>query len=73
MPVKVTKKEKETVASLIKRFQRAVQKSGILIRAREKMYRDRNLSEEKKKRKALRREELKKYYEKLDKLGLLEK
>jgi hypothetical protein len=37
------------------------------------MYRDRNLSEEKKKRRALRREELKKYYEKLDKLGLLEK
>jgi ribosomal protein S21 len=73
MPVKVTKKEKETVASLIRRFQKAVQKSGILIRARERMYRDRNLSEEKKKRKALRREELKKYYEKLDKLGLLEK
>jgi len=73
MPVKVTRKEKETVASLIRRFQKAVQKSGILIRAREKMYRDRNLSEEKKKRKALRREELKKYYEKLEKMGLLEK
>jgi ribosomal protein S21 len=73
MPIKVTKKEKETVASLIRRFQKAVQKSGILIRARERMYRDRNLSEEKKKRRALRREELKKYYEKLDKLGLLEK
>jgi ribosomal protein S21 len=73
MPVKVTKKEKETVASLIRRFQKAVQKSGILIRARERMYRDRNLSEEKKKRRALRREELKKYYEKLDKSGLLEK
>ena len=73
MPVKVTKKEKETVASLIRRFQKAVQKSGILIRARERMYRDRNLSKEKKKRRALRREELKKYYEKLDKLGLLEK
>jgi ribosomal protein S21 len=73
MPVKVTKKEKETVANLIRRFQKAVQKSGILIRARERMYRDRNLSEEKKKRRALRREELKKYYEKLDKLGLLEK
>jgi ribosomal protein S21 len=73
MPVKVTKKEKETVASLIKRFQKAVQASGILIRARERMYRDRNLSEEKKKRRALRREELKKYYEKLEKMGLLEK
>jgi ribosomal protein S21 len=73
MPVKVTRREKETVSSLIRRFQKAVQKSGILIRARERMYRDRNLSEEKKKRKALRREELRKYYEKLDKLGLLEK
>jgi ribosomal protein S21 len=73
MPVKVTRKEKETVSSLIRRFQRAVQKSGILLRAREKMYKDRNLSEEKKKRKALRREEMKKYYERLEKLGLLEK
>jgi ribosomal protein S21 len=73
MPVKVIKKEKETVAGLIRRFQKAVQKSGVLIKARERMYRDRNLSEEKKKRKALRREELKKYYEKLEKLGLLEK
>jgi ribosomal protein S21 len=73
MSVKVTKKEKETVASLIRRFQKAVQKSGILIRAREKMYKDRNLSEEKKKRKALRREELKKYYQRLEKMGLLEK
>jgi hypothetical protein len=72
MPVKVTRREKETVSSLIRRFHKAVQKSGILIRARERMYRDRNLSEEKKKRKALRREELRKYYEKLDKSGLLE-
>jgi len=73
MPVKVFRKEKETVGNLIKRFQKAVQKSGVLIRAREKMYRDRNISEEKKKRKALRREEMRKYYERLDKLGLLEK
>jgi ribosomal protein S21 len=73
MPIKVTKKEKETVASLIKRFQKAVQKSGILVRARERMYKERNLSEEKKKQKALRREELKKYYERLEKMGLSEK
>jgi ribosomal protein S21 len=73
MSVKVTKKEKETVSSLIRRFQRAVQKSGILIRARERMYKDRNISEEKKKRKALRREEMKKYYERLEKMGILEK
>jgi ribosomal protein S21 len=72
MPIEVTKREKESVSSLIKRFQRAIQKSGVLIIAREKMYKDRNLSEEKKKRKALRREEMKKYYQKLEKLGKLE-
>lgn len=72
MPLTVQKREKENVQSLIKRFTKAVQKSGILIRAREKMYKDRNISEEKKKQKALRREKMKKYYEKLKKLGKLE-
>jgi ribosomal protein S21 len=71
MTLEVKKKEKENVQNLVKRFTKAVQKSGILIRAREKMYRDRNISEEKKKRKALRREEMKKYYQKLEKLGKL--
>jgi ribosomal protein S21 len=71
MTLEVKRKEKENVQNLIKRFTKAVQKSGILIRAREKMYRDRNISEEKKKRKALRREEMKKYYQKLEKLGKL--
>jgi ribosomal protein S21 len=72
MTLEVRRKERENVQSLIKRFTKAVQKSGILIRAREKMYRDRNISEEKKKRRALRREEIKKYYQKLEKLGKLE-
>ncbi len=71
MALTIRKKEKESVQSLIKRFTRAVQRSGILVRAREKMYKDRNLSEEKKKRKALYREEMKKYYQKLEKLGKL--
>jgi ribosomal protein S21 len=71
MTLEVKRKEKENVQNLIKRFTKAVQKSGILIRAREKMYRDRNISEEKKKRRALRREEMKKYYQKLEKLGKL--
>jgi ribosomal protein S21 len=72
MTLEVKRKEKENVQNLIKRFTKAVQKSGILIRARDKMYRDRNISEEKKKRKAIRREEMKKYYQKLEKLGKLE-
>jgi len=73
MPIKVEKKEKETTLSLVKRFQKLVQKSGVLFKVRERMYKDRNLSEEKKKLKALRREELRRYYQKLDKMGLLQK
>lgn len=73
MALEVKRKTKENVQSLIKRFTKAVQKSGILIRAREKMYKDRNLSEEKKKRKALRRVKMTEYYKRLEKLGKLEK
>lgn len=73
MALEIKRKEKESVQSLIRRFTKAVQKSGILLRAREKMYKDRNLSEEKKKRKALRRIEMTEYYQKLEKLGKLEK
>jgi len=69
MGVEIKKEKGESVSSLIKRFARAVQQSGILIRARERQHRDRNVSEEKKKRSALRREEMRKRYEKLKKLG----
>jgi ribosomal protein S21 len=71
MGLEIKKEKGESVSSLIRRFTKAVQQSGILIRAREKMYRDRNVSEEKKKRSALRREEMKKKYEKLKKLGAI--
>jgi ribosomal protein S21 len=71
MGLEIKKEKGESVSSLIRRFTKAVQQSGILIRAREKMYRDRNISEEKKKRSALRREEMKKKYEKLKKLGAI--
>lgn len=69
MALEIRKKEKESSQSLIRRFAKAVQKSGILIQARERMFKERGLSEEKKKRAALRREELKKYYQELEKLG----
>lgn len=71
MALEVKKREKETPQSLIYRFAKAIQKSGILIEARERMFRVKKLSEEKKKRTALRREELKKYYQELEKLGKL--
>jgi len=67
--IKIERKGRESPQSLIYRFTKAVQESGILVRARSTKFKDRNISEEKKKRAALRREELKKYYEKLKKLG----
>ena len=69
MSVKIQKKGKESSHSLVYRFTKAIQESGILVRARKTRFKDRNLSEEKKKRAALRREDLKKQYEKLKKLG----
>ncbi len=69
MALEIKRREKETVQSLVRRFTRAVQQSGILVRAREKMYRDREKSENLKREAALRREELRKKYEKLKKLG----
>jgi len=72
MPLEVRKKEKETPQSLIRRFTRRVQQSGLLFRARKIRFRERGKSRQMKKRAALRREEIKKEYEKLKKLGKLE-
>lgn len=69
MALEVKKKEKESSESLVRRFQKAVLASGILIRARKTQFKERRLSEEKKKRAALYREEKRKEYERLKKLG----
>lgn len=69
MALEIKRKPKESVQSLVYRFTKAVQQSGILLRARERMYKAREKSENLKKEAALRREEMKKKYEKLKKLG----
>lgn len=69
MALEVRKKERETSQNLIRRFSRRIQESGILFRARKVRFKERKKSEQMKKRTALRREELKKEYEKLRKLG----
>lgn len=69
MPIKIQKKGKESPHSLIYRFTKAIQESRILVRARKTRFKNRNISEQAKKRAALRKEELKKEYEKLQKLG----
>jgi ribosomal protein S21 len=72
MPLEVKRKDKETAQSLLHRFTRNVQQSGILFRARKRRFKERKKSPETKKRAALRREELKKEYEKSKKLGKLQ-
>jgi len=69
MALEIKKEEKETSQSLIRRFQKRIQQSGILLRARKIRFKEREKSEQMKKRAALRREVLKKEYEKLKKLG----
>jgi ribosomal protein S21 len=70
MPVEVKKSERESSHGLIRRFSKKIQRSGVLLRARAGRFRKRQKSKEMRKRAALRREKLKKEYEKLKKLGL---
>lgn len=69
MALEIEKQDRETSHSLVRRFQKRVQQSGLLLRARKKRFKERKKSEQMKKKAALRREELKKEYEKLKKLG----
>ncbi len=69
MPLEAKKGERENSQSLIRRFTKRVQRSGILLRARKTRFRGRIKSQQMKKRTALRREEKKQEYKKLKKLG----
>jgi len=69
MALEVTKKEKESSQNLVRRFTKRVQQSGILLRARKIRFKGREKSKDQKKKTALRREEMKKEYEELEKLG----
>jgi len=69
MVLEVKKAERETSQSLVRRFSKRIKQSGILLRARKSRFKERPKSRQMKKRAALRREELKKEYEKLEKLG----
>jgi len=69
MALEIKKQEKESSQGLARRFSKRVKLSGILLRARKGRFRDRIKSRQMRKRSALRREELKKEYEKLQKLG----
>jgi 23S rRNA G2069 N7-methylase RlmK/C1962 C5-methylase RlmI len=67
--LKIEKKDKENSKQLVNRFMRQLRQSGILYQAKESRYRKRPLSWKSKIRTALRKEELRKQYEKLEKWG----
>jgi len=69
MPIEVHKKEKETTQSLVRRFTQKIQKSGILRWVKYNSFFQRPKSRQIKKRIALRREELKREYQRKKKLG----
>jgi len=73
MALEVKKQERETSQNVVRRFQKRIQQSGILQRVRKSKFKERKKSEQMKKRAALRREELRKEYEKLKKLGEITK
>jgi ribosomal protein S21 len=69
MALEIRKQEKENSQSLIRRFSKSVKLSGILLEARKRRFTERGKSRQMKKRSALRREQLKMEYKKLEKLG----
>ncbi len=71
MPLEVKKQERESTQGLIRRFSKAIKKSGILKEARKRRFRQRPLSDKAKKEAALRREKIKKEYQRKEKLGLI--
>lgn len=71
MPIEIKKKERETTQSLLRRFQKRVQQSGILVRARRSRFYVPEPTKRQKKASALRRLVNQKEREKLYKLGKL--
>ncbi len=72
MAIEVKKRDRESIQSLLRRFSRRVQQSGILIRTRRGRFYVPSLTKRQKKLGALRRLKNQKEREKLYKLGKLE-
>lgn len=67
--IEVKKKEKETSESLIRRFSRRVQQSGVLVHARKSRFRKDEKSKREKRNEALYKIKIRKEIDKLKKLG----
>ena len=73
MGIEVKKQERENTQSLTRRFTKKIQRSGVLVYARKSRFRKRTKSKQMERRAALRKEKLRKEYEKTEKLGLTKK
>jgi len=69
MALKIQKKERETSQNLIRRFKKVIHQSGILLEKRKKAFHQRQKSRNLKRKSALRRDKMRKEYERLEKLG----
>lgn len=69
MALEIKKDNRETGQNLFRRFSKAIKQSGILIQARKNRFKKREKSEQMKRKSALRREEKRREFEKIKKLG----
>ncbi len=67
--IEVRKKDKETSESLLRRFSRRVQQSGVLVHARKSRFRKDEKSKREKRNEALYKIKIRKEIDKLKKLG----
>lgn len=70
--IEVKKKENESIGSLLRRFSKKVQQSGLLLQARSCRFFEREKSRTERRKSALRRNKIVVEREKLRKLGKLE-
>ena len=67
MSLEIRKKQKENIQGMVRRFQKAVQQSGILLEMRGRQFTKRQKSGNMMKKSALRKIETKKKYDKIKK------
>ena len=72
MAIEVRKKDRESTGSLLRRFSRRVQQSGVLLRARRSRFYQKPKTKRQSKASALRREQLRAQRSDMMKMGLLE-
>lgn len=72
MAVEIRKRENETVSAMLRRFNRRVQQSGILLRARKSRFFEVKPNKRKRRESAIYRARMLKEIERLKKLGKLE-